>query len=90
MFGVFPGAPYESGRTSFGPGDLLVLYTDGVVEGASASQELWGDERLLRTARGLAARPCLELVDSIAREVRTFEGDAGPADDVTLLVARRV
>ncbi len=90
MLGVLPGAPYESARTSFAPGDLLLLYTDGVVEGANARQELWGDDRLLATVRRCAGRPSREVVDTIASEVRAFEGDAGPADDITLLAARRV
>ena len=90
MFGVLPGAPYESARVPFASGDLLVLYTDGVVEGASPAQELWGDDRLIETVRRCAARPSLEVVETIAEEVRAFEGDAGPADDVTLLVARRL
>jgi len=90
MFGVLPGAPYESASVPFTPGDLLVLYTDGVVEGASPAQELWGDDRLIETVRRCAARPSLDVVNTIANEVRAFEGDAGPADDVTLLAARRV
>lgn len=90
MFGVLPGAPYESARVPFSSGDLLVLYTDGVVEGASPAQELWGDDRLIETVKRCAARPSLEVVETIAGEVRAFEGDAGPADDVTLLVARRL
>jgi serine phosphatase RsbU (regulator of sigma subunit) len=90
MFGVLPGAPYAAGHTTFGPGDLLVLYTDGVTEGASVTHEQWGDERLLAAVRRGAARPCSELVRGVAEEVRTFEGEQGPADDITLLVARRV
>jgi sigma-B regulation protein RsbU (phosphoserine phosphatase) len=90
MFGVLPGAPYAAGHTTFGPGDLLVLYTDGVTEGASTTLEQWGDDRLLAAVRRGAARPCSELVRGVAEEVRTFEGEQGPADDITLLVARRV
>jgi len=90
MFGVLPGAPYEAGHTTFGPGDLLVLYTDGVTEGANRAQEQWGDERLLDTVRRGVSRPCGGLVREVTEAVRTFEGEAGPADDVTLLIARRV
>jgi len=90
MLGVLPGTPYESARTNFTPGDLLLLYTDGVVEGASPTQELWGDDRLLAAVRRCAGRPSTEVVETIASEVRAFEGDAGPADDITLLAARRV
>lgn len=90
MFGVMPGTPYDSARVTFTPGDLLVLYTDGVVEGASPTQELWGDDRLIESVKRCAARSSLDVVNTIAGEVRAFEGDAGPADDVTLLAARRL
>ncbi len=90
MFGVMPGAPYEAGRAAFRTGDLLALYTDGVTEGAGPGQELWGEERLLAALRRGAGRSCGDLVRSVAGEVRAFEGEHGPADDVTLLLARRV
>jgi serine phosphatase RsbU (regulator of sigma subunit) len=89
MLGILPGAPFTPGRTRFSPGDLLVLYTDGVTEGANATGEMWGDERLIEAIAGGRARPCADLARGIADRVRGFEGAQGPADDVTLLIARR-
>jgi hypothetical protein len=89
-FGVMPDARYASGRSEFRPGDLLALYTDGVTEGADAAGQLWGEERLLDTLGREHDVPCDRLARLIAERVRAFEGESGPADDITLLLARRV
>lgn len=89
ILGIMPGSRYERGETALAPGDVLLLYTDGVPEGTAASDELWGDERLVDALRRHAGERCDELVRSIAGEVRAFEGDRGPADDVTLIAVRR-
>ena len=68
---------------------MLALYTDGVTEGADALGELWGEERLVAALERLRERPCQELARSLVREVRSFEGETGPADDITVLLARR-
>ena len=71
-------------------GDLLALYTDGVTEGADAAGEQWGEERLvalLRNARSARARV---ITSRIVRAVRSFEGESGPADDITVLVAKKL
>jgi sigma-B regulation protein RsbU (phosphoserine phosphatase) len=89
ILGILPDSRFEAGHCVLAPGDLLVLYTDGVTEGADAAGELWGEERLLALVRSHAAAPATELCARIVREVRGFEGDQGPADDITVLVARR-
>ncbi len=90
ILGILPGSVFESGEATLAPGDLVALYTDGVTEGADARGELWGEERLLAALRSRAAEPCADLVRAIVHEVRAYEGQSGPADDITLLVARRV
>jgi serine phosphatase RsbU (regulator of sigma subunit) len=89
MLGILATSRFESGEAVMGPGDLLVLYTDGVTEGANAAGELWGEARLVESLERLAALPCAAAVDSLVREVRAFEGDTGPADDITVLLVRR-
>ena len=90
LLGVDPAAAFGRGETALEPGDLLMLYTDGVTEGADAAGDMWGEERLLATLRRCSSDACAAIVATVAAEVRTFEGDSGPADDVTLLAARRV
>ena len=89
VLGIIPDSRFESGEATLGPGDLLALYTDGVTEAADGAGELWGEERLVATLRRLRERPCAEVAEVLAREVRTYEGTGGPSDDVTVLLARR-
>ncbi len=90
VLGILPHSRFESGEATLAPGDLLALYTDGVTEGANAAGELWGDERLVAALQRLRGRPCAEAAAALVREVRAFEGEAGAADDITVLLARRV
>ncbi|HEY6196414.1 MAG TPA: SpoIIE family protein phosphatase, partial [Candidatus Eisenbacteria bacterium] len=89
ILGIVPGSPFLRGETTLAPGDLLVLYTDGVTEGADAAREQFGEERLIASIRAARSTGASELAHRIVREVRTFEGESGPADDITVLVARR-
>jgi serine phosphatase RsbU (regulator of sigma subunit) len=89
ILGIMPASRYERGETTLEPGDLMALYTDGVTEAANPAAEMWGDARLVDTLRSLATAPCEQLVRSIAHEVRAFEGEHGPTDDVTLIAVRR-
>jgi serine phosphatase RsbU (regulator of sigma subunit) len=89
ILGIMPDSPFEAGETTLAPGDLLALYTDGVTEGANAAREQWGEERLVAALRASADEPAAAVAARIVREVRAFEGESGPADDITVLVARR-
>jgi serine phosphatase RsbU (regulator of sigma subunit) len=69
------------------PGDVLVVYTDGVTEASNAHEEEFGEDRLIesiRTSRQL--QPSL-LLDSLVAAVKAYSG-VEQADDITLVVAR--
>lgn len=90
ILGILPGSTFESGATTLAAGDVLVLYTDGVTEGADATGEQWGDERLIACLSASHAGSATAIGSRIADEVRAFEGDTGPADDLTVLVVKRL
>jgi sigma-B regulation protein RsbU (phosphoserine phosphatase) len=90
LLGPVSGARFERGETALAAGDLLALYTDGVTEGADASGAMWGEERLAAALVARASDRCTTIVRTIAADVRAFEGATGPADDITLLAARRI
>ncbi len=71
------------------PGDLWVLYTDGVTEASRPGQPEWGLDNLRQTVLAEAARGAPAVVDRVRRELLSFSGGAVPYDDMTLLVARR-
>jgi sigma-B regulation protein RsbU (phosphoserine phosphatase) len=89
ILGILPDSAFVSGSARLESGDLLALYTDGVTEGADASGAMWGEERLVEAVRHLRARPADEIVRTVVAQVRAFEGETGPADDITMLVAKR-
>ena len=85
VLGVLPHSIYQAGSVPFGPGDRLVLYTDGITEARDRSDEEFGEERLMelvREHRGCSA-PALQarLVDAVA----SFAGRRF-TDDATLMV----
>jgi len=83
--GVFADAPYEQAQTRLAAGDRLVLFTDGITEAQDASNEEFGDERLVSLVverRALAPQP---LQASIFDTVNAFTGGTFQ-DDATLIV----
>jgi phosphoserine phosphatase RsbU/P len=69
-------------------GDLFVLFTDGISEAMDAQEELFGENRLSRLVEDHADLPFDELRERILREVRDFTGEAGPHDDMTLILLK--
>ncbi|MGA2263923.1 MAG: PP2C family protein-serine/threonine phosphatase, partial [Acidobacteriota bacterium] len=88
ILGVIPTATYHQGEIAVQPGDLLVLYSDGIVEAANASEEEFGEKRLCSIIQENCARPSSEILDEILKQVRAYIQEEEPRDDMTLVVAR--
>ena len=90
VLGILPIARYAQQHTKLGKGDLLVIYSDGVTEAASTNEEEYGEERLtseLLRHRGEAAEA---IVREVTESVSRFSAGAPQADDITLVVAKRI
>jgi sigma-B regulation protein RsbU (phosphoserine phosphatase) len=87
--GIFPARGYEAGEVRLGPGDVLTLYTDGVVESADQARRDFGAERLATVVGRLRNLPPSELLREIVRLTREFSGAVEFDDDYTLVVLRR-
>jgi phosphoserine phosphatase RsbU/P len=87
--GMWHGAAFAPGAASVEPGDILVLYTDGVIEVMNPSGEMFGTERLEAVIRGRAADRAASLVEAVVDATRAFAGRAGYEDDFTLVILRR-
>jgi serine phosphatase RsbU (regulator of sigma subunit) len=72
---------------AFLPGDLLVLYTDGLTEAANEAGEEFGEERLVEALRRHSGLGPESLIDALVEEVRAF-APLGQQDDITLIVAK--
>ena len=89
VMGVVPGAKYHQGAVSISPGDLLVLYSDGVTEAPNALEEQFGEERLIAVIRGSSPQASAAWIrNEILRQVRLFIGETEVQDDLTLVVVR--
>ena len=71
------------------PGDMLVLYTDGVTDAKGPSGERFGDPRLLATIEAARRGSAHDIVAAVRDAVADFRGSVAPADDVTIVVIGR-
>lgn len=89
VLGFLEDQSYPEGHISFHPGDVLIIYSDGIVEAVNENHEEFGVERLrlaLNTNRAGSAR---QILDGIISTVRAFYGSVEQRDDMTLLVIKR-
>jgi serine phosphatase RsbU (regulator of sigma subunit) len=70
------------------PRDLLVFYTDGLVEARNAQGQDYGDARVQRAVARAAGGSAREIRDAILGDLANFKGDEEQSDDITLVVAR--
>ena len=70
------------------PGDVVVLYTDGITEAMDSAGELFGDEALARVLATQHTQSAAGIRERVVREVRAFVGDAEPHDDMTMVVLK--
>jgi sigma-B regulation protein RsbU (phosphoserine phosphatase) len=88
--GVLEDIEYEDREAHLEPGDLLLVYTDGIVEASDVRRQMFGRERLSEAASKNRAKSALELAECISDAVDAFVGDAPQFDDLTLVVAKRM
>ena len=89
VMGAMPDFVFESARARLAPGDVLVLFSDGVTEARNPGDELFGQARLTGALDGTGDVGAVERVEVIRAAVRAFAGGGQPADDLTLLVVGR-
>jgi sigma-B regulation protein RsbU (phosphoserine phosphatase) len=82
--------PYAEETIPMGEGDLLVIYSDGIVEAINPDQEQFGQDRLAEVIRQHRDASPGELIDSIINAVKVHAGTAAQMDDMTLVVVRGV
>ena len=88
VLGLLPAARYETGSVELEPGDLLVLYSDGLVEAANAQDEQFGEQRVLDLVAQYRHLDASQIRDRIIRAAQLFTGNAELEDDRTLMVLR--
>ena len=91
ILGAFHDIGLEAREVDMGPGDTVVLYTDGVTEARNGQAQLFGDERLVEAARAAVAGGggAQSVLETITAAVSAFTAGADQADDLTIVVVQR-
>ena len=86
ILGAFDNVSYHSSPLQLSPGDVLVVYSDGVTEAANTQGEMFGEERLLRIIKSSAPAGGEVLEKSLLEAIDQFTEGMAQHDDITLLL----
>jgi len=83
--GLFKEAQFPTYRRQLHAGDVLLLYTDGLIEAEGQNREIFSQERLAAVVQKHAALPSREMLSTLLAEIRQFSGQHEFTDDVCLI-----
>jgi len=87
--GMLDDFTYREETTQLAPGDIVVLFSDGVTDAEATNGDSFGEPRLIDAVLGASDTTACGVLNSIAEAVRAHTHGADPFDDITLLVVRR-
>ena len=88
VLGLLPGARYNQASVQVRSGDLLVVYSDGILEAENAEGDEFGEDGIIAAIEKHPNTSPGEICAAVLEEVRVFLGAGLPQDDQTLLIAR--
>ncbi len=89
LVGIFPENTWEIRTLKLKPGEVLVLYTDGISEAQNEDGDFYGTERLIKVLETCFTPSAEEYRNAILEDVQAFTGSAPRLDDITLIVIAR-
>jgi sigma-B regulation protein RsbU (phosphoserine phosphatase) len=89
LLGSFDFAEFEQVSKLIEPGELLLIYSDGVTEAMNNTNEEFGEEKLLSILKSNVNLLAKELIDKIVSEVKTHSSKVEQSDDITLMAIKR-
>lgn len=87
--GLFPAYRHQVGEVLLQPGDMMVLYSDGITEAGARQGREFGESRLQAVVAAHAEKPLREIRQHVLESVRNWSGKE-PEDDMTLLLVRAI
>jgi hypothetical protein len=90
LLGAFVNLDIPEVTADLEPGDLVLLYTDGVTDARSPDGERFDEWRLFDAVRSIRDGSAREVVSAVCRAVARFQGPIEPADDITIVAIRRL
>ncbi len=88
VLGIFPDLKFHKGQETFGIGDAVVLYTDGITEANASNDDYFGEERLIKYLAEKKTLSAENLCRSLIAHVHQFE-KGNQYDDMTVLTIKR-
>ncbi|MFZ5981467.1 MAG: PP2C family protein-serine/threonine phosphatase, partial [Candidatus Zixiibacteriota bacterium] len=88
ILGIDPLAVFEEKVININPGDVILLYTDGVTEATDARGVMYGERRLSELLSACRHASAFDISQKILNEVQTYQGMTGQTDDITLIVIK--
>ena len=88
--GAAEGVQYQQRVVPLERDDSILLYTDGLTESFNIDGDFFGEERLIESIRANLCSSAHDLLDVVEESLLNFVQDMPPADDLTMLVLRRV
>jgi putative ABC transport system permease protein len=88
VIGLFPQMSYEEAVVDLQAGDVVVAFTDGVIEALNAAEEEYGEERLKHLLRTIVHLPAAEISARVSHELKSWIKDTAQYDDLTVVVMK--
>ena len=90
IMGVFEDSNHEQQRAQLAPGDLIAIYSDGITEACSPSDEELDVERLAEILIKHRRETAEHIAQAVAQAVQEWTCDAPPSDDITIVIAKKL
>lgn len=90
MLGIVPEAAFEDAAVKFQPGEIIVIYSDGVTEAENQLEDMFGEKRLAKALQDYKHESANAIMTRIYQQVKEFEGQDKQDDDITLVVIKAV
>ena len=88
LLGLHQESSYCEATVALEAGDVLVAYTDGLSEAMNLQGQLWGEDRLIQTAKKCASLSAADTIDALLEAVSSFANGARQRDDIALVILR--
>ncbi len=89
ILGLFPNLEFTQYQTPFHDGDVIAIYSDGITEACTPQDEEFNLERLAEVVRKHRTGSADQIADAILAAVREWTAGCAPADDMTVVIARK-
>jgi sigma-B regulation protein RsbU (phosphoserine phosphatase) len=88
VMGIDQTKEYRDSYMKVESGDILILYSDGVVEAFNPEEEFFEEKRLIQTVQENFQLSSLEIIQQVCKSIREFTGEKPLTDELTLVIAR--